>query len=144
MMETLLIEKLRSYIIENNLDLLLQLQENFGLTKYLEDKVAGIAPQLEIWISEGKPQYVIEELSLQELTRELRPSKFNYIKEVLETEFLQTYKRFNEMGVLTYEIINIIQSCKSVFDELGFTEDTEDQKTLRYAITGAIQEYLES
>jgi hypothetical protein len=142
-MMQILIEKLRSYIIQNNLDLLLSLQQDFNVTRYLEDKVAGVEDQMNRWIAEGKPQYVIEELCLDELTRDLRPSKFNYIKGILEEEFLQTYEHFREMGVMTYEIINLIEATKPVLEHLGFTEENEESRELRYAIIGAIQEYLE-
>src|SRR5471030_137462 len=96
MMQTILIEKLRSYIIQNNVDLLLKLQRDFSVTRYLEDKIAGITPQLDQWVAEGKPQYIIEELCMNELTKDLRPSKFNYIREILEEDFLQTYEKFRD------------------------------------------------
>ncbi len=143
-MQTILIEKLRSYIIQNNLDLLLKLQQDFSVTRYLEDKVALVMPLVDQWIAEGKPQYVVEELSMNELTRELRPSKFNYIKEILEEDFLQIYKDFRDKGVLTYEISNMIEACNPVFEKMGFTEDNEDDRALRYAVMGKIQEYLEA
>lgn len=143
-MQTILIEKLRSYIVQNNLDLLLKLQQDFSVTQYLEDKVAAIEPLLNQWIAEDKPQYIIEELCMNELTRELRPSKFNYIKEILEEDFLQAYKDFRDKGVLTYEITNMIEACNPVFEKIGFTEENEDDPALRYAIMGTIQEYLEA
>jgi hypothetical protein len=143
-MQTILIEKLRSYIVQNNVDLLLKLQKDFRLTRYLEDKVAAIEPQLKQWIAEGKPQYILEELCMNDLTQDLRPSRFNYIREILEEDFLQTYKNFRDKGVLTYEVTNMIEACNPVFERLGFTENKEGDQALKYAIMGAIQEYLDA
>ncbi|MBA3830115.1 MAG: DUF1896 family protein [Taibaiella sp.] len=143
-MQTILTEKLRSYIIDNNPDVMLGLQQGFSFTKYLKEKVELVIPMMEQLIAEGKPQYIIEELCMNELTKDLRPSRFNYIKEILEEDFLQAYTRFREMGVLTYEVINLIEACKPVFEKMGFSEDTAEQRQLRYAVMGTIQEYLES
>lgn len=142
MLEFLLLEKLRSYIIANNPDLMLQLQRQMGFTRYLEDKIAAVAGTMEQLVSEGKPQYIIEELCLKEMTAELRPSRFNYLREIFETEFAETFERFRELGVLTYELTNIIEYCKDLFELFEFSEEREDDRNLRYAIVGAISEYL--
>jgi len=138
----ILVEKLRGYLAENSPDILLSLQQDYAVTRWLEDKVYNIMPFAEELIAEGKPQYIIEELSMRELTKELRPSKFLYVRSILEEEFLQTYSRFREMGVLTYEVINMLEACKPVFETLGFTEVNEDDRQLRYAVTGTIYQYL--
>jgi hypothetical protein len=142
MIQQILEEKLRGYIEQNNPDLLLQLSKDFSVSSYLENKVAAIESDLEQWIAEGKPKYIIEELSMQALTAGLRPSRFNYVKEILEEDFLQTYESFRRIGVLTYEAINIIEACNPVFEALGFTEADEGNRALHYAIIGAIEEYL--
>lgn len=142
-METILIEKLRNYIAANNPDLLVQVQGDFSVTRYLEDKVSQIMPYAERLIAEGKPLYAIEELCVNEMTAELRPSRYQYILNILEEEFLQSYSRFRENGVLTYEIINLIEACKPVFEHLSFTEDNEHDRNIRYAVMGTIGAYLE-
>jgi len=141
-MQNLLMEKLRAYIAGNNPDLLVSLQGNFSVTQYLEDKVALAMPMVEQLIAEGKPSYIIEELSMNELTADLRPSKFNYIKNILEEEFADDYKRLAETGVLTYEIINLIETCKEVFETFEFSEANEDDRFLRYAIIAELHDYL--
>ena len=37
----------------------------------------------------------------------------------------------------------MIAYCQSVFDDLNFSEENEENRFLRYAITGVIKEYLE-
>lgn len=142
-METILIEKLRSYIAVNNPDLLVQLQGDFSVTQYIEGKVSQVIPYAERLIGEGKPMYAIEELCTAEMTAELRPSRYHYICDILEEEFLQSYSRFREMGVLTYEVINLIEACQPVFEQMGFTEDNEHDRQIWYAVTGTIGNYLE-
>jgi hypothetical protein len=43
-------------------------------------------------------------------------------------------------GLLPYELINLMSVCAPVFDELG---TDEDNRTLRHALTGTIQEYAQ-
>lgn len=143
-MQTILIEKLRSYIVHNNPDLLLTLQADFSLTRYLEQKVRTVQPLLENLLAENKPAYIIEELCLNELTKDLRPSKFNYIRSLLEEEFEHDFVQLKETGMLTYEIVNLIHLCEPVFEILGFTEENENDRALQNAITGTIQQHLEN
>lgn len=143
-MQRILIEKLHSYIIHNNPDMILSLQADCSLTQYLEQKVKSILPLLEGLLADGKSQYVIEEICLDELTKDLRPSKFNYIRSLLEEEFEQSFYGMKESGTLTYEIVNLIISCKPVFELYGFTKENEDSRDLHYAISGTIKEYLEA
>ena len=52
------------------------------------------------------------------------------------------YKKFREAGVLTYELINMLEACQPVFDTIVLTEDNADDRMLRYAVIGTIEEYL--
>ena len=143
-MEQLLILKLHKYITENNPDLLLELQQHNAVTGYLESKVAGIMTLMEELFEQGQSAYEIEEQCLEELTADLRPSRYLYIREILAEEFEPEYVRLLDTGLIVFELLNLVQSCKSVFEELGFTSENEDDRHLRYAITGAIKEYFET
>ena len=135
-------EKLWAYIVHNNPDLMISLQEDYSVTNYLDEKIAGILPMVESLLAEGKPQYVIEELVLNELTAELKPSKFLYIRSVIEEEFPDDFKRLAEDGVLTYEVVNLIASCQDAFEAFDFSEETHDDRHLRYAIIALVHDYL--
>lgn len=143
-METILIEKLRKYIIHNSPDLLIDLQTDFAFNQYLEEKVQSIQALLQELLAAAKPPYIIEEICLNKLTKDLRPSKFNYIRSVLEEEFEQEFLFMKKSNTLTYEIMNLLSECESVFEILGFTQETEDSKDLRYTVIGTIQQFLES
>lgn len=143
-MQEMLKEKLWTFIVHNNPDLMLNLQQDFSVTGYLEKKVFNVQPLISQLLAENKPGYIIEELCMEELTKDLRPSKFNYIRGVLEEEFELDFLRIKESGLLTYEIVNLISKSETVFEILGFTQDNEQDRMLRYAIAGTIRQYIES
>ncbi|MBX2933916.1 MAG: DUF1896 family protein [Ferruginibacter sp.] len=143
-MKELLIQKLQQYIIANNPDLLVELQGERKVTSYLQSKVAGINETLEQLLKNKTPEYIIEEVCMEELTEDLRPSRYNYLKQILEEEFKQQYEQFRDVGILTTEIVNLIQVCKPVFEDLNFSEENEDNQFTRYVIIGSISGYLES
>jgi len=143
-MQQVLIAKLHDFLIQNNIDLLITLQTESKVSSYLKDKVNSLGPLVDELLAESTPAYIIRERCMDELTKDLRPSRFNYLISVLDEEFETDYSRFEESGILTYEVINLIEVCKPVFEALGFTVENEDDRHLRYAITGAVKEYLEN
>ena len=143
-MKTLLIGKLHSYMVQHHTDLLIALQEDHRLSHYLSSKVDSISGLIEQYRQENRPAYVIEALCLEELTRDLRPSRFSWMRELLEEEFPGDYDRMNKSGILTYELINLIGGCEPIFEVFRFGEDTEDSRQLKYAVMDMIDEYLEN
>ena len=141
-MREMLINKLHQYMRENNPDLLLQLEEESKVTQYLSDKLSAIEPLLQSQ-DEDQPAYIMEEACMDILTQDLRPSKYNYISQILQEDFAAPYQRLQQSGILQFEIINIITYCQPVFDETGFTQENENSRELQYSITGAINEYFE-
>jgi hypothetical protein len=91
----------------------------------------------------SQPAYIIEDACMDVMTQDLRPSKFNYISNLLQEEFESTYIQILECGTLKFEVINLINQCQSVFEDLNFSDENEDNQFLRYAILGSISEYLE-
>ena len=141
-MQQTLMNKLHEYIRENNPDLLCQLEEDKKVTEYLSDKISTVSvliKQMDI----DQPAYIIEDACMDVLTQDLRPSKFNYIGNLLQEEFESTYNQLQESGTLKFEVINLIDQCQSVFADLKFSEENEGNQFLRYAILGTISEYLE-
>jgi hypothetical protein len=141
-MQTRLKEKLWSYIVQHNPELMLRLQEQQGVTQYLETKVASVMQMADQLLEEGRPQYIIEELCLDTLTADLKPSRYQYLLALLEEEFPQDYERLKETGTLTYEIVNLIEACQGIFNDFDFNIENEDNRHLRYAIIGEVHNYL--
>lgn len=143
-MQEVLIAKLHQYIAVNNPDLLITLQQEGSVSHYLKEKIAAIDPLVDHLLAANTPAYLIQEQCMDELTKELRPSRFNYLISILEEEFEPDYSRLKESGLLTHEVINMIESCTPIFDTLGFTVENENDRHLRYAITGKVKEYFEN
>ncbi|WP_439696998.1 DUF1896 family protein [Mucilaginibacter sp. AW1-7] len=142
-MKTQLIKQLHNYLLHNHTDLLIALQEEHRLEHYLKQKVDSVADLLNQLQEENRPAYVTEALCLEELTRDLRPSRFNYMRELLEAEFERDYRRMLSSGILTYELINLIGACEPIFEVFAFGEENEDSSELKHAVMGMIAEYLE-
>jgi len=143
-MQGTLINNLYQYIRANNPDILLDVEETGSVTTYLSDKVSSVDFLYKQLSTEGKPAYIIEELCMNFLTQDLKPSRYNYIRNILEAEFELKYNQLIQSGLLLYEVSNMIKYCQSVFDDLNFSEANEDNRFLRYAITGVIKEYLDN
>ena len=141
-MQDVLIKKFHDYLVHNHPDVLVPLQQVAGVSKYLEERVQALEDLPEVLLAEGKPVYIVEEVCMDALTRELRPSKFIYLSSILEGEFEAEYYRWMESGILIYEVINLIEVCAPVFEAFGFNQDNEDDKSLRYAVIGTIREYI--
>ena len=142
-MKEILINKLHEYIKENNPDLLLQLEEDGKVTEYLSGRVSTVNALLNQF-DKGQPVYIIEDTCMDILTQDLRPSKYNYINNILEEEFESTYQQLKESATLKFEVINLIHQCQSVFEDLNFSEENEDNRFTRYTIIGCVSEYFES
>jgi len=141
-MQYILISKLHEYIKQNSPNVLIPFEEDGNVTQYLKNKVDGIKDLFEQLQKENTPAYIIEEVCMDALTKDLRPSKYNYVINILEEDFETVYHQLQELGTLIYEVVNMIVYCKSAFESFGFTEENEDNRQLRYAVTGAISEYL--
>lgn len=138
-----LLSKLRTYLVDNNMDLFLELQDSRQLTSYLNDRLTEVIPILTRMQEEGHPDLVIEEVCFARLTAPLKPSRYNYVLSVLENEFEADYEKLREAGILTYEVVNMVKHCKGEFDEFGLNEENEDSWYLRYSIIGGIRDYLD-
>ncbi len=136
--------KLLEYIRENNPDVLFQLEQEAGLTQYLNQKLNDVADLIERMKKERQPGYLIETMCLDQMTADLRPSKYNYICTILSEEFEEEYSKMVETGLLRYEAINMVTYCLPIFEDLRFSEETADNRFTRYAIAGMISEYLQS
>lgn len=143
-MKEILIGKLLEYIRDNNPDILFALEAEDKLRAWLYDKIYSAEPLIQQLRNDDQPDYIIEETCLDEITRDLRPSRYNYVLNILEKEFERDYQWLLQSGLLQHEIFNMTSYCNSTFDDLRFAEENEDNQFIRYAITGAVSEYLES
>ncbi|MBS1737544.1 MAG: hypothetical protein JSS98_13195 [Bacteroidetes bacterium] len=143
-MKEILIGKLLEYIRENNPDMLFALEAEDKLRLWLYSKVESVETIWKQMEADKQPDYIIEETCINELTRELKPSRYNYILNILQEEFETNYYWLQQLGLLQHEVVNMVGYCNAVFNDLKFSEENEENRFIRYAICGAIGEYLES
>lgn len=141
-MQNRLKEKLWAFIAHNHPDLMMSLQQENGITHFLEEKVNGIQPLISKLEEKESPGYLIEKLCMEELTKDLEPSRFNFIRGILEDEFELDFLRMKQTGLLPCEVANLMNESETIFETLGFNVYTELDRKLRNAIVGTIQEYL--
>ena len=63
---------------------------------------------------------------------------YDYLRLILEEEFLTIYLRFLNHGILHYEVTNIMELCRPLMEGLD-----EDDRFLKYEIIGTIADYLQ-
>jgi hypothetical protein len=143
-MQDLLQQKLHTYLIENNPEVLVSLQDEKQVTAYLKEKVSTVEDLITQLQEDEAPAYIIEDMCMDRLTEDLRPSRFNYLCSILQEHFESTYDQLQEDGTLTYEVINLITVCQPVFDTVGFTADIENNEASDKAICSSIRQYLQS
>lgn len=135
-------QKLHSYLVENNPDLLLTLQSEAQVTDYIRQKVNAVIPLLDDMLAQDVAPLFVEEACMKELTADLRPSRYNILSTVLSQHFQSYYARMREAGTLTYEIMNLLPVCALVFESTELTEDTPLEGPLTGQLIGCIQDYL--
>lgn len=125
---------LLAYLRENNPDLLFQLEEDDVLHAWILEKLRGSEDVAD------------EAVFLETVTQDLRPSKYNYLKNILENEFPQDYQRLVDTGVLVFEVVGMIGACNNVFEKLPLTDDADNEnegdRMRRYEVIGIISDCL--
>ena len=139
-MQELLKIKLKDYLRSTRPDLLISLQQDGKTGIYLDDKIDSLDGLVERLLDEGRPPYIITELCMAALTAELGESRFQYLAELVDTDFLPMADSLRVNALLTYELLNLMEECHPVFEEMGFNEE---DRLLRYALIGTIQDYAE-
>ncbi len=135
-------EKLWSFIVHNNPDLMFNLQDDYRVTEYLETKISQVMPTAMKLLEQGKEGYAILELCMNEMTAELKPSRYHYIAALVKEEFPEEFVRLREAGLLSYETVNLVDHCKETFDVSGFCEQNFSDKIIKEQITGKILDYF--
>jgi hypothetical protein len=71
------------------------------------------------------------------LAESLDSSKYDFLAQVLEEDFGETWLSFHQAGILHYELLNLVKLCEPLFGE-----HEEDEHFLRYAVIADIDDYL--
>lgn len=141
-MESLLKEALWGYIVTHNPELMYDLQEAYAVSDYLDKKVHGIQPMAIQMLQDDFPKYLIEARCLEALTEELRPSRYLYLKSIFEEEFADEAALYGDSGILVCEVIGMLEYCRELLDEMGFSVQNEGNPDIRNAVIGHLYGYL--
>ncbi|RWU08139.1 hypothetical protein [Pedobacter chitinilyticus] len=141
-MKELLKERLHHYIVVNNPELLVR-TGGFSIPQYINDKVELAMEQLEKHHIARMTNDEMIERYMALMTAELLPSKFNYLKAVIEQEYPREFTALREQGVLTSKVIGIMERCADAFEGFGFSTEAEvDNTKLRHAIIAIVHREL--
>lgn len=135
-------QKLYKYVERNNPDILNDLGEVHVIGIYIENKVAGIANLLKQLKESNTPLHILEDLCMEKLTKDLKPSRYNYIMSILEENFEFAHQQLQKSGILEYEVSNMIACCEPLFQAFGFTVESEDNRQLKHAVIATIDKCL--
>jgi hypothetical protein len=141
-MKELLTRQLRNYIIDNHPDLWIYLLEDKKQEEYLHSSIDVIDTLLDKLIAENHPPYMIGEVCMEELTRPLRPSGYQFVKNIAEEKYPKQFEALQRSGILLTELANIVAICGPIFEVFNFSEATEDDDYLQESITLAIKGYF--
>ncbi len=131
------------YLNNHHPDLLLEWRLAGALHETIEQQLDRFRPLLDKRSTEEIHPDDFVQQCLLELIAELPPSRFDFIRELLSTEFEQQHEQLLSSGLLPFECMNLLQHCKPVFDKLNFSLTNEDDPFIRYAVIAAIGDYFE-
>lgn len=143
-MQEILLHRLHDYMRHCNPDQLIRLQAQGKVTEYLTDKVKLIDPLLNEMLLATASPLAIEEVCMNVLTEDLKPSKYLYIQEILLEFFGATYVQWQRDNILLYEIINILDGCASVLRYWHLPEEHPENLLRRHAVEHYIREYIKT
>lgn len=142
-LKQILKEKLREHIINDYPDLMLRLQGKNQFESYLGQKVMSVLLTAKRMINDGFGESETVENAIEVLTDDLKPSRYQYIVNVLSQEFEKEHESLTNSGLLLFEAVNLVRYCQPVFTSMALSEKTVDDRQIYLAVTGMIKEYFE-
>lgn len=131
------------YLQSHHPELVLEWNLSEALHEMVEQQLNHVKPLLEKLSTKELHPHDILQQCLNELIAELPASRFDYISELLSSEFEEQHEKLLTSDLLPYECMNLLQHCKPVFDKLNFSLVIEDDPFIRYAVIAAISEYFQ-
>lgn len=141
-MEAELLENFRAYLVSHHPDLVLNSNPDYPLSRFIRERMEGVMPTLKFLQDQGKPAHEILAICMKELTNGLRPSRADYIREVIATEYPREHHLMINSGTLTARVAKLVAICADVFEAFGFSKANHDCTRLRHAMIAKISEDL--
>nr|WP_121269880.1 hypothetical protein [Pedobacter schmidteae] len=141
-MKSNLRKRLLAHIEANHPELICRQSIEYSINDYLNDKIQMIEPLIAGYKDNGLTLTEIEKLCFNELIKVLGPSKAKYIQSLLQSDFHEDYDRFVALGVLKYELVNMVELCLETFEVFDFNDRNKEDHFLRNAVIAVIHAYL--
>jgi hypothetical protein len=129
---------LLGYIKENNPDLLMQLDEDDALHAWVIEKIH----EVELVLGDAKARRVPDNEFMDLMTVDLKPSKFHYMRDLLEDQFPEEFDQLLASGELRFEVIQMIGLCNHLFEAMPLREDIDENAQLDHAVKTVMTNYL--
>ena len=146
-MEMYMDEWLRNYlwcfIRINNPELALRLEDEDDRKEYLISKVETLRDFFYDLKARKLSHESIEELCINKMTVDLRPSRFNYIVNLLHRQFPHHYAQLLENGIVKITALAILGESKADFERYVFSSEHPDYDSLYCAILLRILQYIQ-
>jgi len=131
-----------TYLAEHNPDILLELERENRVGAFIEAAIESLEIHPDELACQGLPNYLIEEICLEQLTQGVRPSRYDYLLSLLADEFSTTLTDWTERNLLPQAGVALLGDCGPVFDRFGFSEQKVEDKRLRDEMITVIQRSL--
>ena len=141
-MEAVLLERFSAYVVDHHPELVMKSPVEYPLSQWVRERMTAVLPTLKFLQDKGAPVHVVIATCMEELTRDLRPSKADYLSEVLAKEFPREQRTMVQARTLTYNVVELIRHCDEVLQNFGFRESNVGSTLLRHAVIAEVAEYL--
>jgi hypothetical protein len=139
-----LIKLFMAFISENNPDVIVSIGSTGSMKRFVRDK-AEVAMDLAKNLKErGLPESEILDACFESMVKEMKPSRFNFLKDLIQNHFPEKLKRYSETGVMTYEIIQVIESHGHLFEKYRFGETETKNDLLETEFVGILFDRFEN
>jgi len=138
-----LLTKLHTHMASNYPDVLVTLQDEISVTKFLESKLDLLEDLPYVLLAKGTPLYIVEEMCLEVLEKSLGPSRFNYFCSLLQNNFETQYFDWLAAGVLPYEVMNLMELTHESFQKNGSVESEWEKDEFQLSLMEIIDGYLQ-
>lgn len=135
-------DRMVNHIVDNRPDLVELSDDNFLTNRMEKFWESSIQPIIEEKRKHGIPDLFIEEEVWEEFIVFLGTSQYDYVSSILFEYFIDSYISFSSVGILKYELLNIVILCERIFSEYGYSDANQDDRILELAVISAIDEYL--
>ncbi|MNR49943.1 hypothetical protein D3C85_1693930 [compost metagenome] len=79
---------------------------------------------------------------MNEMTAELKPSRYHYISSIIKDCFSAEYDKLREAGQLSYKAVLLVETCKEIFDVHNFCEQHMDDPEIKQQIINQVGHFF--